>query len=508
MKKTLALLAATTALSAAITAPAWSAMRTSNSEFLPFAAVFEADQDAMPLILASSDDDDDREYRNGARYEDDDDDDDGKYRSGSRHDDDDDDDDDDASGSDTERLKAMLADGSDDSEETYQVYKEPMDEDEDDSDDSDDSDVDDDSESAIVSESDDDSDDDSDDEAASDDVGFDWDDDDGAEVVTARGRGADKKRGRDDADGTGATEKRSSKKKASAAAEAERERALMAAEARVAAPAADSMTVNDHERAVTTTPREAQPWFDYMLYHADADDVHKARAVLERALRAIPTDETLEREIIWLAYVNLEVSMGTKETLVDVATRGAKRHGHLKVWSRVAAAIFEQHSDASRAADIMLERVLSRPDGRQSVDAWVNVVQYLMTAKRASEVRETSRRASQSLSGSDMQLFTTRIASLEFRSGQAERGRSMFEQLVKQLPRRGDIWNVYIDCEMAHGDPVRAADLLNRATDCRLKERTMKTLFKKWVKLERERDGDIERVTAKAKAWIEKQAKK
>lgn len=91
MKKTLALLAATTALSAAITAQAWSAMRTSNGEFLPFAAVLEAGQDAMPLILASNDDDDDREYRNGARYEDDDD---RKYRSGSRYDDDDDDNDD------------------------------------------------------------------------------------------------------------------------------------------------------------------------------------------------------------------------------------------------------------------------------------------------------------------------------------------------------------------------------------------------------------------------------
>ena len=96
MKKTLALLAATTAMSAAITAPAWSATRTSNGELLPVAAVFEAGQDAMPLILASSDDDDDREYRNGARYEDDDDDDDDrKYRSGSRYDDDEDDDDDD-----------------------------------------------------------------------------------------------------------------------------------------------------------------------------------------------------------------------------------------------------------------------------------------------------------------------------------------------------------------------------------------------------------------------------
>ncbi len=81
MKKTLTLLAATTALCAAIGAPAWSAMRTTDSSALPFAAVLEVGQDAMPLILASSDDDDDREYRNGARYEDD-------------HDDDEDEDDD------------------------------------------------------------------------------------------------------------------------------------------------------------------------------------------------------------------------------------------------------------------------------------------------------------------------------------------------------------------------------------------------------------------------------
>lgn len=96
MKKTFILFAATTALSAAIAAPTWSAMRTSDSEFLPFAAVLDVDQDTMPLILASDDDDDDREYRNGSRSEDDDDDDhDRKYRSGSRHDDDDDCDDDD-----------------------------------------------------------------------------------------------------------------------------------------------------------------------------------------------------------------------------------------------------------------------------------------------------------------------------------------------------------------------------------------------------------------------------
>ena len=73
MKKTLVLLAATTALSAAIAAPTWSAVRTSDSPVQPFATILEFGQDAMPLILVSGDDDDDREYRNGSRSEDDDD---------------------------------------------------------------------------------------------------------------------------------------------------------------------------------------------------------------------------------------------------------------------------------------------------------------------------------------------------------------------------------------------------------------------------------------------------
>ncbi|MEJ6479116.1 MAG: hypothetical protein QNL92_10600 [Octadecabacter sp.] len=78
MKKTLTLLAATAALTAAIAAPVWSAMRTGDSPVQPFAAVLEFGQDAMPLFLASGDDDDD-----------DDDDHDCEYGSDESHDDDD-----------------------------------------------------------------------------------------------------------------------------------------------------------------------------------------------------------------------------------------------------------------------------------------------------------------------------------------------------------------------------------------------------------------------------------
>jgi len=85
MKKTLTLLVASTALTAAIGVPAWSAMQApADSVLRPIAALFDDSSQAMPLVLASDDDDDDDRWRDGSRR--------------GHDDDDDDDDDDDCSG--------------------------------------------------------------------------------------------------------------------------------------------------------------------------------------------------------------------------------------------------------------------------------------------------------------------------------------------------------------------------------------------------------------------------
>lgn len=93
MKKTIALLLASTAVTVAIGVPAWSAMRVPQDSAAPqpSASLFDDGQEALPLIFVSDDDDDDdedRKYRRSSRHNDDDDDD---------HEDDDDDDDDDTS---------------------------------------------------------------------------------------------------------------------------------------------------------------------------------------------------------------------------------------------------------------------------------------------------------------------------------------------------------------------------------------------------------------------------
>ncbi|KGM87853.1 hypothetical protein rosmuc_02592 [Roseovarius mucosus DSM 17069] len=60
MKKTLTLLVASTALTAAIGVPAWSTMRVSGGEGLwPLAAHFDEGTQALPLVRVSDDDDDD-----------------------------------------------------------------------------------------------------------------------------------------------------------------------------------------------------------------------------------------------------------------------------------------------------------------------------------------------------------------------------------------------------------------------------------------------------------------
>jgi hypothetical protein len=85
MKKTLMLLAASTALTAALGLPAFSALSPSPED-VARPAVLRGDDGAAPLILASDDEDDDDDHGRG--HDDDDDDD------GDDCDDDDDDDDD------------------------------------------------------------------------------------------------------------------------------------------------------------------------------------------------------------------------------------------------------------------------------------------------------------------------------------------------------------------------------------------------------------------------------
>jgi rRNA biogenesis protein RRP5 len=45
-----------------------------------------------------------------------------------------------------------------------------------------------------------------------------------------------------------------------------------------------------------------------------------------------------------------------------------------------------------------------------------------------------------------------KFAQMEFKYGDAERGRTMFEGIMTNYPKRVDLWNIFLDMEIRIGD--------------------------------------------------------
>ena len=55
---------------------------------------------------------------------------------------------------------------------------------------------------------------------------------------------------------------------------------------------------------------------------------------------------------------------------------------------------------------------------------------------------------------SDISLIS-KFSQLEFKHGEPERGRTMFESLLSTYPKKVDLWSVYVDMVLKTGDTQR-----------------------------------------------------
>lgn len=102
-----------------------------------------------------------------------------------------------------------------------------------------------------------------------------------------------------------------------------------------------------------------------------------------------------------------------------------------------------------------------------------------------------------------------KMALLEFKHGDAERGKTLFEGLVDRFPKRLDLWGVYIDQVAKVGDIQGVRGLMDRALEQKLTSKKAKFLFKKWLTIE-QRIGDAagqDKAKARAREWVEANAK-
>ncbi|CDZ96721.1 rRNA processing protein Rrp5 [Phaffia rhodozyma] len=263
----------------------------------------------------------------------------------------------------------------------------------------------------------------------------------------------------------------------------------------------------DFERLLIGAPNSSFLWIQYMSFQLSMSEVQKAREIAQRALKAIGFREEEEKLNVWIALLNLENSYGTEEE-VEACFKKAIQFNEPETVHLRMAGIFEQSEKFEKAEEIF-KRAIKKFS--QSPPIWTAFAEYYMNRGDAEAARELLPRAMKSLPKLDHVGIITKFAQLEYRVGDAERGKTIFEGVIDSYPKRLDLWNVYIDLEAKAGDIHSVRSLFDRLLARKLTQKKAKSVFKKWMEIERRLavpgdESGTEMVKTRAIAFVQKLA--
>lgn len=264
-------------------------------------------------------------------------------------------------------------------------------------------------------------------------------------------------------------------------------------------------SVGDFERLLVGNPDSSVLWMNYMSFQLQLGEIDKSREIAERALKTINYREEQEKMNIWIAILNLENSFGTDESLSEAFQRSVQYMDSLTMHQKLIGiyVLSEKFEKAEELFKVMCKKF------SQNVAVWVQCGSFYLDRQMLDEAHEVLARALQSLSKRDHIDVVRKFGQLEFTKGDAEQGRSLFEGLITDAPKRTDLWNVYIDQEIKQGDREKVEALFQRVITKKLNRKQAKFFFSKWLSFEEEAGDEqaVARVKALAVEFVQKQTK-
>uniref|UniRef100_A0A1J3HSM0 rRNA biogenesis protein RRP5 n=1 Tax=Noccaea caerulescens TaxID=107243 RepID=A0A1J3HSM0_NOCCA len=269
----------------------------------------------------------------------------------------------------------------------------------------------------------------------------------------------------------------------------DREKQIQAAEGRLLENHAPE-NADEFEKLVRSSPNSSFVWIKYMAFMLSLADIEKARSIAERALRTINIREEEEKLNIWVAYFNLENEHGSppEEAVKKVFERARQYCDPKKVYHALLG-VYER-TDQYKLADKLLDEMIKK--FKQSCKVWLRKVRNSLK-QHEEGIQSIVNRALLCLPRHKHIKFISQTAILEFKCGVADRGRSLFEGVLREYPKRTDLWSVYLDQEIRLGEMDVIRSLFERAISLSLPPKKMKFLFKKFLEYEKS-VGDEERV--------------
>ncbi|KAG7665962.1 RRP5 [[Candida] subhashii] len=264
-------------------------------------------------------------------------------------------------------------------------------------------------------------------------------------------------------------------------------------------------SVADFERLLIGNPNSSIMWMNYMSFQLQLSEVEKAREIGERALKTINYREEQEKMNIWIALLNLENTFGSDESLEATFKRSCQYMDSFIMHQKLVS-IYTMSEKFDQAEE--LYKSMGKKFGKH-VSTWVQYGSFLLDREMHEETHKVLVKALQILPKREHIEVVRKFAQLEFTKGDAEQGRSLFEGLVSDAPKRIDLWNVYIDQEIKQDEKKKVEDLFERVLSKKLSRKQAKFFFKKWLLFEEEK-GDEQmsaRVKSKAAEYVQNSSK-
>ncbi|KAM6105149.1 LOW QUALITY PROTEIN: protein RRP5 homolog [Pterocles gutturalis] len=327
-------------------------------------------------------------------------------------------------------------------------------------------------------------------------TGFTWDEDMNAVEMPVLNQKEESSESEEEEDPQSKLKKQTKKEKELEKQKKEKE--LCKIEAALMDPSRQPQSADDFDRLLLSSPNSSILWLQYMAFHLQATEIEKARAVAERALKTICFREEQEKLNVWVALLNLENMYGTEETLMKVFERAVQYNEPLKVFQHLCDiyANSEKYKQAEELYHTMLKRF------RQEKSVWLKYASFLLKQGQTEATHRLLDRALKALPTKEHVDVISRFAQMEFRFGDAEHAKALFESTLNSYPKRTDIWSIYMDIMIKHGSQKEVRDIFERVIHLSLAPKKMKFFFKRYLDYEK-KFGTAESVLAVKRAALE-----
>jgi len=252
------------------------------------------------------------------------------------------------------------------------------------------------------------------------------------------------------------------------------------------------------------SPDSSYLWLRYMSFQLSLTEIERARDVAERALRKIDLREQRERFNIWAALINLEKAHGDENSFVAVFQRALQGSNPKDNYLHVAAT--HERAGDFELTDAAYEAACKK--FRQSSDVWNAWMVSAMTRGENARCKAILQRAVLMLPNAQHVGLISKFGQLEFKYGSPERGRTVFDGILSNYPKRVDVWSIYLDMELRAGEPGCIESLFDRVTSLRLSSKKMKFFFSRYLQYARNARNEelVSHVKEKAREFVESAA--